>query len=81
MLWSLASSFLIGLVHCLVTFYSFALAGFQLKGLVLLTAVLFSLVSGFLAILPLFGSWLIWLPASLYLAFDDRWSEAVKPSR
>lgn len=37
-------------------------------------------MSGFLAILPLFGSWLIWLPASLYLAFDDRWSEAVSSS-
>jgi len=62
-------SILIGLLHSFITFITFWVVDFKLK-------VIFSILSGFLAILPVFSSWLIWLPAAVLLFMQGRYLHA-----
>jgi predicted PurR-regulated permease PerM len=46
----------VGLIHVIVTYISFSLCGIDL-------CLILSFISGFAAMLPIFSSWIIWLPA------------------
>jgi predicted PurR-regulated permease PerM len=50
-----ACSFVIGLLHLVVTYVTFSLCGIDL-------CLILSFLSGFLAMLPVFSSWIIWAP-------------------
>ena len=63
-------SLLVGLLHGCTTFISFSLSGIELK-------VIFSLLSGFLATLPILSSWIIWIPACLWLYMVGRLLESL----
>jgi predicted PurR-regulated permease PerM len=39
--------------------------------------VFWALVMGVLAIVPVLGTFVIWVPATIYLAIEDRWADAI----
>lgn len=53
------------------------LGGLVFWGLGLPAPILWGAVMAVLAILPLFGAALIWIPAALYLAIDGQWEKAL----
>eukprot|EP01117_Protostelium_nocturnum_P018703 TRINITY_DN7878_c0_g1_i1.p1 TRINITY_DN7878_c0_g1~~TRINITY_DN7878_c0_g1_i1.p1 ORF type:complete len:692 (-),score=133.92 TRINITY_DN7878_c0_g1_i1:12-2087(-) len=55
-----------GSLHFWVTFVSFSIAGIDLKNI-------FAAISAFLSTFPLTGTWLLWLPVSLYLFMVEKW--------
>jgi len=53
------------------------LGGLMFWGLGLPAPILWGAIMAVLAILPLFGAALIWIPAALYLAIDGQWDKAL----
>lgn len=58
------STMLVGLLHALTTLATFRIAGFE-------TVLLPAMASGFLAIIPVFSSWIVWLPACAAVYIDS----------
>eukprot|EP00474_Spongospora_subterranea_P003574 CRZ04032.1 hypothetical protein [Spongospora subterranea] len=54
-------SFFIACFHALITYVSFGICGIQFK-------LILSMLSGVLAIMPIIGSWAIWVPAAIGFA-------------
>jgi predicted PurR-regulated permease PerM len=54
-----------------------ALGGVMFWWLAFPSPVLWGLVMGVLSIIPVLGSFVVWIPATIYLAVEDRWGEAV----
>lgn len=63
-------SFIIGFTHFWSTFISFYLTGLELK-------YIFSALSAFLSIVPLLGSWIIWMPACAILLSRAQYMSAI----
>ena len=53
------------------------LAGFMFWVLGLPAPLLWGSIMGILSIIPLLGAYIIWIPASIYLALDGYWAQAV----
>jgi len=53
------------------------LGGLMFWWLGLPTALLWGVVMGLLAVLPVLGAFLIWIPAALYLALEGNWENAL----
>ncbi|PRP79205.1 hypothetical protein PROFUN_13085 [Planoprotostelium fungivorum] len=59
----------VGSLHYWVTFLAFYFAELDCKNI-------FAAISAFLSTIPFLGTWLLWLPASVYLFLVDRWLQA-----
>jgi predicted PurR-regulated permease PerM len=53
------------------------LGGLMFWWLGLPTPVFWGLVMGLLAIVPVLGAFVVWIPAAIYLAFEGRWLDAL----
>lgn len=53
------------------------LGGFMFWLLAFPSPLFWALVMGVLSIIPVLGSFVIWIPATIYLAIEDRWAEAI----
>jgi predicted PurR-regulated permease PerM len=54
-----------------------ALGGLMFWWLELPTPLLWGLVMGLLAVVPVLGAFIIWIPATIFLALDGSWTKAV----
>ncbi len=54
-----------------------ALGGVMFWGLDLPLPALWGLIMGLLSIIPVLGSFVVWIPATIFLALEGRWSEAI----
>lgn len=54
-----------------------ALGGLMFWWLAFPSPIFWGLVMGVLSIIPVLGSFVVWIPATIYLAIDDRWAEAI----
>jgi predicted PurR-regulated permease PerM len=54
-----------------------ALGGFMFWWLGLPSAALWAVVMGVISIIPVLGSFVVWIPATIFLAMEDRWADAV----
>ena len=62
-------SFLIGLLHMVSTWVAFSLVGIDL-------CLILSFLAGFCSMLPVFSSWLVWLPAIVSMVAMQRYMQA-----
>lgn len=53
------------------------LGGFMFWVLGFNSPVLWGLIMGLLSIVPVLGSFVVWIPATIYLLIEDRWVEAI----
>eukprot|EP00742_Colponemidia_sp_Colp-10_P013614 GILJ01015389.1.p1 GENE.GILJ01015389.1~~GILJ01015389.1.p1 ORF type:complete len:631 (+),score=61.89 GILJ01015389.1:66-1895(+) len=65
-----ACSLSVGVLHCAVTYLAFVLCGFDM-------VLILSFISGFLAMLPLLSSWIVWVPATIGLFLSGQNSQAL----
>lgn len=54
-----------------------ALGGFMFWVLNFPSPLFWALVMGVLSIVPVLGSFVVWIPATIFLALEDRWGEAL----
>ncbi|MGJ0393390.1 MAG: AI-2E family transporter [Methylocystis sp.] len=54
-----------------------ALGGFMFWVLNFPSALFWALLMGVLSIIPVLGSFVVWIPATIFLALEDRWGEAL----
>ncbi len=54
-----------------------ALGGFAFWWLGFPSPALWAVVMGVISIVPVLGSFVIWIPAAIFLAIEDRWAEAL----
>ncbi|PPD42708.1 MAG: AI-2E family transporter [Methylocystis sp.] len=53
------------------------LGGLMFWWLAFPSPIFWGIVMGVLSIIPVLGSFVVWIPATIYLAIEDRWAEAV----
>lgn len=53
------------------------LGGFMFWVLGLASPVLWGVIMGLVSIVPVLGSFVVWIPATIYLLIEDRWAEAI----
>eukprot|EP01112_Ceratiomyxa_fruticulosa_P020807 TRINITY_DN7190_c0_g2_i1.p1 TRINITY_DN7190_c0_g2~~TRINITY_DN7190_c0_g2_i1.p1 ORF type:complete len:496 (+),score=54.95 TRINITY_DN7190_c0_g2_i1:208-1695(+) len=63
-------SLVIVLIHGGITFISFYMSGLELQ-------VIFAILSGFLSLFPFISSWIIWVPASLFLYYKGEFINSI----
>ncbi len=54
-----------------------ALGGFMFWWLNFPSPALWAVVMGVISLIPVLGSFVIWMPATVFLAIEDRWGEAI----